>query len=345
MATRLRINAFQQLGEKLKTILAGELEELTVVKEAEKRNPWFTPENQEIAFRGIAKMLEPAELEKWISGYDIENNPLKTIGVIMAGNIPMAGFHDFLCVLLSGNKFLGKLSVEDAVLLPYISELLLEIEPAFLDRIKFRDHFFEKENSPDAFIASGSNNSNRYFEHYLGKKPHLFRKTRTSMAVFSGEEKEEDLVKSGLDVFTYFGLGCRNVTSIRIPKGYDLERLMNAWKKYQSFIQHHKYANNYHYYKTVLSMKLVPFVDGGFFILLKNSAIGSPVSMVHFSEYKHVDEVKKEIQENRETLQCIVCGAGLNSVFPGHVNLGETQEPGPGEFADGKDTLQWLLSL
>jgi len=221
-----------------------------VIRDAESINPWFTTTNSQFALKAISGMLKKNKLEKWLQTYSVKinNDAVKTVAVIMAGNIPLVGFHDFLCVLISGNKFLGKLSSDDTKLLPALAKLLVSYEPDLSDKIEFKD---EKLSEFDAVIATGSTNSARYFEYYFGKYPNIIRKNRNGVAVINGNESTRDLEDLGKDIFMFFGLGCRSIAKLFVPAGYKFDNLLDVLSSYKEIIHHHKYKNNYDYYRSI----------------------------------------------------------------------------------------------
>ncbi len=307
------------------------------------RNPWFTTRNVKMALAGIRSMLEPRVLDYWLNNYNVitPKNP-KTVAVIMAGNIPFVGFHDFMCVLLSGHHFLGKLSSQDKELPVKIADLLIEAEPELQDKITFSDGIL---GSFDAVIATGSNNSSRYFEYYFGKYPHIIRKNRSSLAILSGMESQQELQSLADDVFMYFGMGCRNVSKILVPLGYDLTVLLDAFSNWNFLHNHHKFFNNYEYQKAVLLVNNIPHLDTGFSLLIKDERLTSPLSVLYYDEYKEPQELKEYLEVNREILQCVVIPDGIDFDFPARVSPGTSQRPAPWDYADGVDTMKFLLQL
>lgn len=298
-----------------------------------KHNGWFTEENVRQAIGGIVSMLRPSELESWIAAYPNFEEKDKKVGVIMAGNIPMVGFHDMLCVLMSGNKVLAKLSSEDSLLLPALVKMLIDIEPRFEPKIKFVQRLKEM----DAVIATGSDNSARYFESYFGKYPNVIRKNRTSVGVITGSEKEEELSALADDVFLYFGKGCRNVTHLLIPEGYDLNNLFKAFYRYKDVIHHHKYANNYDYNKAIYLMNKTELIENGFLMLKEDESLHSPLSMLNYSYYSNLEGANKYLSSNTEKIQCVI---GQD-----YIPFGRAQTPSIKDYADGVDTMEFLLSL
>ena len=342
-----KISAFSKLGDYILSSLNNTKSSLDdKISEAFQINPWFTEENQRTALKNLAENLSEEKLADWLSGYrPITENKLSQgmrIGVILAGNLPLVGFHDFLCILFSGNIFTGKPSSGDTVLLKFLAEKLIEIEPRFGKQIIF----IERLDEIDAVIATGSNNSNRYFEYYFGKYPHLFRRNRNSAALIDGSESKEELELLADDIFLYFGLGCRNVSKIYFPDTYDFEKFFPAMEKYSSLIHHNKYANNYHYQRTIYSMSSIPFLDNGFMILKHDESFPSPVSVIHYENYIQKENVFESLRKEAQYLQCFALRK--NSDRPEGlpvVRFGETQSPQLNDYADGVDTMKFLLGL
>lgn len=334
MDLQKRIRAFSQLGTELSHLSPDTLTSLIV--KAQSENPWFTPESVALSLRGITKFLQKDTLTKWLSGYDFSHTAPKTIGVVMAGNLPLVGFHDLLCVLISGNDIQAKVSSKDAALIQYIAQQLITIEPGFSDRIKFTT---EQLKGIDAVIATGSDNSARYFEFYFRKYPHIIRKNRTSVAVIRATDDQKSLTELGDDVFSYFGLGCRNVAKIFLPESFDLAVLLKSWESYREVINHHKYANNYDYQKAIALVNKTPFYDNGFVLLLEDEGMVSPISTVYFQYYQNELHLNDLLQHHQEKIQCIV-----GSSAPATVPFGKAQLPEVWDYADNVDTIQFLMS-
>jgi hypothetical protein len=347
-----RKKAFVKVGMDLERILLAEnVDSLSLagktlyneIATGQQKNFWFTEETVKSAFHGIRNMLRSESLEAWLSEYDIpdHSNP-KTIAVIMAGNIPFVGFHDMMCVLLTGNRFLGKLSSQDKELPVKFAELLFETEPAFREMVDFHDGIIKDF---DAVIATGSNNSARYFDYYFGKYPHIIRKNRSSMAILSGNESKDELKLLADDIFMYYGMGCRNVSKVLLPVGYDCTKLLDAFSKWDFLINHHKFYNNYEYQKAVLLVNGIHHFDTGFSLLVKDERLSSPLSVLYYDEYKSMEQVNEYISLHRENLQCVVVPENLNLDIGKTVKPGETQNPGPADYADGVDTIAFLMQL
>jgi len=350
-----RILAFARLGDFLRQFVAfknnpepiGEfpLAWISTFDEAMHKagilNPWFSIGNQLYCFNAIAGMLEEEKLRKWAESYHLETNTaVKRISVVMAGNIPLVGFHDFLCVLMAGHHFLGKLSSADTVLLPALAEVLLHLEPGFSDKISFIDG---RLTGQDAVIATGSNNSFRYFDYYFRDFPRILRKNRNGIAVIDGTESQQELEGLADDIFLYFGMGCRSVTKVFTPKGYDVRRLFAFFVKYEGINQHNKYRNNYDYYKSIYLVNSDPFYEAGLVLFKPDHGLhASPVSVVFYEEYESIDSLKALINEHLDDIQCIVTKADL----PGSlVAFGHSQQPGLIDYADGVDVMEFLLNL
>ena len=311
----------------------------SVIAKAETQNGWFTQENILFALEQWSNLLTREKLNAWLSRYPINeaSNP-KTVGIVMAGNIPLVGFHDFLCVLLTGNRVLAKLSTNDQVLLPFIVDFLTTEAPELENYITVTQGKFE---SFDAVIATGSNNTSRYFEYYFSKKPNIIRKNRSSVAILSGQEHKDQLVDLGEDVFRYFGLGCRNVSKIFVPKDYNFDLLFNAFYEYKDIIEHHKYANNYDYNKAVYLMSDFKILDNGFLVLKQDESFSSPIASLFFEHYENSEQLRQSLLERMEDLQCIVSDGKVNTDIP----FGQTQKPQLDAYADNVDTVEFLLNL
>ena len=268
-----------------------------------------------------------------------EKRNAKRIGVITAGNIPLVGFHDFLSVLISGNIFVGKLSSKDDKLLPNVIDLLIEIEP------KFKNYIFISENKLenfDAVIATGSNNSARYFEYYFGKYPHIIRKNRNSVAVITGNETTVDLQLLADDIFLYFGLGCRSVSKLFLPDGYNLDNIFRNSLKYKEVINHNKYANNYDYNRAIYLLNLTEFKDNGIMLMKEDINMASPISVVYFENYSKLETIKQRLDIEKDNIQCIVADKTvINEAIP----FGESQKPQLWDYADNVDTINFLLNI
>ncbi|GAB2541801.1 acyl-CoA reductase [Spirosoma aerophilum] len=344
-----RIQTFSALGDFLRSSdTQAELNE--IVQQAYYRNNWFTPDNSMNSLRAIAdEFLVADKLTNWANQYVDESDSdssrtSRSVGVVMAGNIPAVGFHDLLCVLLSGHKLMAKLSSQDFVLIHYIIQKLKEINPAF-------DAFIEEAerlNAADAYIATGSNNTARYFEYYFSKKPHIIRKNRTSVGLLMGEESEEEFLKLGHDISDYYGLGCRNVSTILVPEGpngepYDFTPLLRTLEPQVSFyLNNHKYQNNYDYNKSIYLINAVPHLDNGYLLLTENAALVSPISVLYFQTYKTQADATAWLNTHAEQIQVVASARGW---YPGSVAFGQTQRPGLSDYADGVDTMAFLKEL
>ena len=328
-----RISAFANLGDQINQTQPFELQQ--IIENVKNQNPWFTEDNIKLALNGITKFLTRPELEKWTSAYDLNHGIPKNIGIAMAGNIPLVGFHDLLCVLIAGHRVAAKLSSQDSILMKWVAELLLKIEPEFTSFISFQ----ERLNAVDAMIATGSDNTSRYFEYYFRNVPHIIRKNRSSCAILMGEELEKDLEILAKDVFSYFGLGCRNVSKLYVPEGNDLTRLLDNWVSYQDIIHHHKYCNNYDYQKSILLVNRIPFLDTGYVLLTENEALVSPISTVYYETYTTQNDLIRKLEKQKEKLQCVL---SANGWFKNSIPFGKAQSPGVADYADHVDTLKFL---
>ena len=347
MKVEERISAFEKLGICLKDTLkdrkTGNKKLKKQIEQEQNHNAWFVPFFVQKSILAITQMLDKERLTKWILPYKNRIETAETslrIGVIMAGNIPLVGFHDFLSVMMTGHTFVGKLSSQDAHLLPVIAEILCEIEPRFKDKIVFCP---DKLSKIDRLIATGSNQSAAYFDYYFQKYPSIIRKHCNSIAVLDGNESEEDLKKLADDVFLYFGLGCRSVSKIYLPRNYHFDRLFTAFSTYKDIVnQHNKYLNNLEYQKTVHLLNAVPFLDMGVIICKENPSLASPIAVIHYQYYDDLERVVKEISLLGDDLQCVASNAVKKSSF---VHLGQTQFPQLDDYANGVNTVGFLCDL
>jgi hypothetical protein len=250
----------------------------------------------------------------------------------MAGNIPLVGFHDFISVLITGNNIIAKTSSKDSDLISFVSEILCDINPGFTEKIKFSEDVL---SGFDTVIATGSDNSSRYFEYYFGKYPSIIRKNRKSVAIIDGSESEKELAFLGTDIFSYFGLGCRNISKLFVPGDYDFTRMIKAWSIYADVIKHRGYANNYDFSKAVYLVNREKFTDAGFLLFKENQGLASPVAVLYYEYYNSLDEAEKSAENIKEKLQCI-CGRN-------HIPFGKAQAPYLWDYADGIDTIEFLL--
>lgn len=311
-----------------------------VFTKAYQQNPWFTIEYTKKAIAAWGDQLNTEHLNKWLSVYqDMPQPAPKNVVVIMAGNIPLVGLHDLLSVLVCGHKAIVKLSSDDTVLMKWVIENIINIAPEWADKIEITDERLPKNF--DAVIATGSNNTNRYFEYYFKTKPSLLRKARTSVAVLTGNETPEDLHKLGEDIFIYFGLGCRNVSKIYVPEGYDIAHFYEGIADFYEHINHNKYANNYTYHKAILLMNLTKHFDNNFLLLKEDTNIASPLGVMFYEQYTNLDELSKTLENNKDQIQCVVSKISLNNSVP----LGKAQQPELTDYADGVDTVKFLLEI
>lgn len=302
----------------------------TVINRQVSYNGWFTKENVRKSLLELGNNLSSENLSDWLTDYSFSNSP-KSVALIMAGNIPLVGFHDFLCVILSGNKAVCKLSSDDKTLLPALGKHLIDFVPGLKNRIEFTTG---RIGDIDAVIATGSDNSLKYFEQYFGKYPHIFRKNRTSIAVFDGTETAEEINALGADIFSYFGLGCRNVSHLIFPKGFELSRFFEGVFGYADIIHNNKYGNNYDYNKAVYLLNQHELLDNNFVLLRESEELFSPLSMIHYHYYDEKTEVESFIKEREDQIQVVV---GKD-----YVDFGQAQCPMLDDYADGVDVMRFL---
>jgi hypothetical protein len=347
-----RINAFVRLGEflsqfsvdgiqKNEKVLHNDLffEEFKhQIQSAKDHNGWFTEDNVLYSINGWSKLLTKSTINQWLKKYHFNSIEPKTVAIIMAGNIPLVGFHDFMSVLISGHKVLVKQSSNDQHLLPYLAKYLEQVEPEFKGRIQFTN---EKLEHFDAVIATGSDNTARYFEYYFKNKPSVIRKNRNSVTILTGNETEDELIGLSEDIFRYYGLGCRNVSKLFVPKNYNFDAFFKAMYHWHLIINENKYANNYDYNKAVYLMSEFDMLENGFLMIKEDESYASPIATLFYEYYNDVDSLKIKLSSNKEHIQCLV-SKGFDA---DEVAFGQTQNPQLWNYADGVDTIAFLLKL
>ena len=357
MKLETRINVLKSLGIRLQQVSqevnpdAGELtgEWSSFLAAVRSANPWFTRAAVHLSLKAWAEALTGAEIDRWASAYQLPAAPEspKKIGVINAGNIPFVGLHDLLAVYLSGHQYFGKNASDDPLLLPWIAGLMKEADPATSEVIAFADEL----TGMDAVIATGSDNSARYFEYYFGKQPHIIRKNRNGVAVLTGNETSSELNALGSDIFSYFGMGCRNVAKLYVPADYDFTRFFESMFVFQDAMGHHKYMNNFEYHQAVYLLKQLPFLQNNFMILIEDERIASPLAVVHYQRYADSSALVNSLKADAEKLPCVVTGSeaaelpGLRESGLPLVTFGQTQFPSLTDYADGVDTVRFLTGL
>ena len=331
-----RLAAFIALGQRLRQLTEDEKADL--FSRARNNNSWFDAPNVAMALDGIARLLEEDSLRAWASRYPAEPPTPRSIGVVMAGNIPLVGFHDLLCVVLSGHNLLAKPSSDDKFLMQWIVNELTQLEPRFSEHITF----VERLNAADAFIATGSDNTGRYFEYYFRNKPNIIRRNRTSLGILTGQETAADLAALGADIFQYYGLGCRNVSKLLVPKDYRFDTMLDNLQPWERVLEQNRYQNNYDYNKSILLVNRVPHFDNGFVLLTESPQLVSPISVVHYGTYTDEADLQQQLAQVAEQMQCLVSAGGQ---FPGSFAFGQAQCPSISDYADGVDTMAFLTSL
>lgn len=347
-----RINTFSELGkflnqfsrkviEKKENILNNELffdGFKHQIKLAQENNSWFTRDNILFSLENWSEALSKKELNTWIKSNPVSNKESKTVAIVMAGNIPLVGFHDFLSVLISGHSVLVKQSSNDKHLLPFLAKYLEYANEDFKGKISFTE---DKLEGYDAVIATGSNNTARYFEYYFKEKPSIIRKNRNSVAIIQGNESESDFENLSEDIFRYFGLGCRSVSKLFVPKGFDFDAFFRGMYKQHEIINNQKYANNYDYNKAVYLMSEFDILENGFLMIKEDKSYASPIASIFYEYYDNLVDLKIKLHEERENIQCIVA----NDFIEDEVNFGQTQHPKLWDYADGINTLQFLSTI
>lgn len=352
MDLQQRINAFVKLGDFLSQFTTHGIEKKDnilhndlffdgfnhQIKLAHEDNGWFKKDNILFALSGWSNQLNNNTLNQWLDKYTFNIENPKTIAIIMAGNLPLVGFHDFLCVLISGHHVLVKQSSNDKHLLPFLAKYLEYIEPEFKGRIQFTE---AKLENFDAVIATGSDNTARYFEYYFKNKPSIIRKNRNSLAVLTGDESEAELKALSEDIFRYYGLGCRNVSKLFVPKDYDFDNFFKAMYDWHPIIHENKYANNYDYNKAVYLMSEFKMLENGFLMLKEDKSYSSPIATVFYEHYESLEELKEIISEKSDQIQCVVS----NGFIEDEIKFGQTQLPNLWDYADGVDTISFSLTM
>jgi len=352
MQLQERINAFVKLGGFLSQFSNESIQKKDIIehnniffdgfkhqlKLAEENNGWFTKENIVFAIKGWSGSLTKDNLTKWLKPYNINEIKAKQVAIIMAGNIPLVGFHDFLSILISGHNVLIKQSSNDKHLLPYLAKYLEFVEPKFKGKITFTE---AKIENFDAVIATGSNNTARYFEYYFKNKPSIIRNNRNSVAVLDGNETVEDLKNLSEDIFRYYGLGCRNVSKLFVPKGYNFDSFFESIYHWNPIINKAKYANNYDYNKAVYLMSEFDMLENGFFMIKEDKSYASPIATLFYEYYDNIDELKEELDSKKHQIQCIVS----KDFSENEITFGHTQKPNLWDYADDVDSIIFLLSI
>ena len=308
------------------------------MEQARLQNPWFTREEVTYALQQWGDLLRKDRLKKWLAAYDSPSGEPLTVALILAGNVPLVGFHHFISVLLTGNRALVKCSSSDNILLPHLASLLTGFEPSLDGRYRFEDGTLK---AYDAVIATGSNNTSRYFEYYFGSRPHIIRMNRSSVAVLTGSESPEELGGLADDIFRYFGLGCRSVSKLFVPDGYDFDPFFTACYAHKHRIDHQKYANNYDYNKAVYLMSGSAMLDNGFLLLKEDPGLGSPIGTLFYETYTSMRELQNRLDALSGDLQCVVGPDTLAGAIP----FGQAQQPALDAYADGVDTIAFLQEI
>ncbi len=352
MNLRQRINAFVKLGDFLSQFANEDIEKKDHIahnelfldgfkhqlKLAQEHNGWFTKENIAYALNGWCNILNNSTVNEWTDKYNFNTNKTQTIAIIMAGNIPLVGFHDFISVLISGHSVLVKQSSNDKHLLPFLAKYLEFVEPGFKGKIVFTENKLENF---DAVIATGSDNTARYFEYYFKGKPSIIRKNRNSVAVLTGKETEDELKNLSEDIFRYYGLGCRNVSKLFVPKNYDFEQFFKAMYNWNPIINLAKYANNYDYNKAVYLMSEFDMLENGFLMIKEDESYASPIATVFYEYYESPEQLKVKLKSDKDRIQCVVS----EDFIPSEIKFGQTQNPQLWDYADDVDTIEFLTKL
>ena len=322
-------SAFLFLGNKLKELPDS------IIYNAQIHNQWFTPDFIKFAAPNWGQALSEKNLTEWLKNITRSKSP-KKVAIIMAGNLPFVGLQDLLCVLVTGNIALVKLSSQDEVLMKHVIQILIESNKDFENKIKIT----ERLNDAEALIATGSNNSARYFEYYFRNIPSIIRKNRTSLAVISGNETNEELEELAGDIYQYFGMGCRNVSHLLLPRSIDLQQLYQALDKYMDLVNHHKFYNNYMYHKAILLMNLTKHYDNGFMIFQEKDELHAPLATLNYHYYDSINDIEQYIDKHKDSIQCVVSNM---KEFNNVIQLGTSQQPNLWDYADNVNVVDFLL--
>lgn len=341
MTLNERIGALAALGASLDEPQVGEMLS-AVISNASQHNPWFTPQHIIRSIKAIQNaFLNETLLRQFRAAYP-HPDPVRPqiVGLVMAGNIPLVGFHDLLCTFLAGHISQVKLSEKDSILLPFLLDRLTGIDGRASSYFRLTNRLSEF----DAVIATGSDNSARYFESYFSSYPHIIRRNRNAVAVLSGKETPEQLRGLAEDVFLHFGLGCRNVSKLYVPKGYNLKALIEVFNRYEDLLIHHKYKNNYDYNLTLLLLNKQPFIQGKAILLVPSESLQSRIGTLHYEEWDDAEQLESALSADQNRIQCIVAASGVIPKLDG-IPFGSAQTPGLFDYADGVDTMKFLLQL
>jgi hypothetical protein len=351
MNKELIISAFVHLAQRFSELTSGSMNEENprksnwqqTITKARIANGWFDEEMVKKSLEAWTIALQPQKIEQWLNRYDLkvlDAEKQKSVGLILAGNIPLVGLHDVLCLIASGHKGIIKMATDDSVLLPFVLDILSEKIPDVKERLQFTGGLMK---NADAFIATGSNNSARYFDYYFSGKPNIIRKSRFSWAILNGDESDIDLELLMDDIFLYYGLGCRSVSKLFLPHDYPIDNIFRHSLKYLSLYENKKYSNNYDYHRAIYLLNRDEFYDNNFMLLKPDKANSSPVSVLFFERYSSSEEMEARVKEHTNEIQCIAAKNNWN--VPSRVDFGTTQFPSLSDYADGIDTMEFLLSL
>lgn len=311
-----------------------------IIEESYLQNPWFTSANISNSLKSIANnYLNKEKLNEWLSEYTvIETKPTKKVGLTLAGNVPLVGFHDIVCTFLSNNIAQVKMSSKDKTILPFLIGKMKLLNPGSIKYFEIVDRLMDF----DVIIATGSDSSARYFEYYFGKYPHIIRKNRNSLGILTGKETPEQIKELGKDIFSYFGLGCRNVSKIFVPSGYDFQFFLDNLETYNELYDHFKYSNNHTYRKSIFLLNLEPHYDNDFLLIKQDRSMNSPIATLNYEKYNNISEVEEFVESEKDKIQVIVANSNFKSpVIP----FGKSQEPELWDYADNIDTMKFLTNI
>ena len=326
------IEIFTELGARLAEFGSDDASRSAMAR-AVATNKWFSASDIRYAVEALrSEMLDGEKIASWFSHYPSAGlGEPKRVAIIMAGNIPLVGFADLMCVIANGDIPYVKPSSKDAVLETYIEQLLQEIEPSL------RIERYSEDVDYDAVIATGGDSANLYFRSAFGDVPSLLRGSRHSVAVLSGKETKSELEQLADDIFIHSGLGCRNVSLVFVPKGFKLKLAVRKMCR--------AYHNNYLQSRALLTMQGAQFEDLGEAVLLRSKVVEFPrlLSQINVVEYSSLESVKEWLMAHDEALQCVV--STIEGLHSRQVPFGKAQKPTIFDYADERDTMQFLLSV
>ena len=347
MKKNLFISLFFGLGEYLRSYLNGELQDRGLDEAIDLsygNNPLFTPFFQKYALSAIAEnFLKKDMLDCWIGKYDSFRESDGSFGlgnkeseIVMAGNIPLVGFHDLMTVIAVGLKATVKLSSKDPFLIPAVLKIIKKLDGGVevVDRVKFidKDYYQKEQSSPDSLIMMGSDRSASFFENRYPFVPKLIRKSKTSVGVVRKNIDDDELRLLASDVLLYYGMGCRSITHLKVERDFDMNRLISALGDCSSMTDNNVMKNIFRRNSAIYTMEGIPFYEGGNMVVIEDDNYTHAPGVVSYSWIETIEALEEEFESNRELIQKI------------YLNFGQAQRPQVGDYPDDKDTMLFLLN-